>query len=207
MYGLYDYDIENCHYAIFSQLTARYGYVCQAINYYLSHKTEVRDLLAKLVGITIKQVKKCLLAIMYGATRNTWHDNAIPEEIGKTNAEVLYKNPQFKSIGDEILIGRELILKNWVKGKSTLLNDMGKNIKLEELPNKRLAHIIQGLEAKALKAAFTAYSDDIVLLMHDGFVSKRRLDIPLIEEAIYNATGLSLKMEHKQIQLPADFYL
>lgn len=92
LHGLYDYDIENCHYAIFSQLTARYGFECEAINYYLTNKHMLRDALASSVGITLNQVKMCLLAIMYGATRNIWHDNAIPEEIGKTKAEALYKN-------------------------------------------------------------------------------------------------------------------
>ncbi len=207
LHGLYDYDIANCHYAIFQQLAARYGYKCNAINYYLTNKQMVRDSLAASVGITVKQVKQCLLALMYGARRTEWHENAIPEEIGITKAELLYANPQFISIGDEILIGRKLILRKWEKGKTTLSNDMDKKIKLSEPPNKRLAHLIQGLEAKALRAAFTLYPDNIMLLMHDGFVSTRQLEIPLIEKAIYDETGLKLEIEHKIIQLPADYDL
>lgn len=54
---------------------------------------------------------------------------------------------------------------------------MGKAIGLKAPGNIRLAHIIQGIEAKALRASIRLYSDEVVLLMHDGFVSKRALDV------------------------------
>jgi len=203
LHGLYDYDVENCHYAIFSQLAARYEYKCEAISYYLTHKKEVRQQIAAEVGISGEQAKMCLLALMFGARLSEWQGNAIPQEIG-TRAGALFTNPLFKGIADDIMEGRKIILDRWEKRRTTLLNDMGKAVGLKEPANVRLAHIIQGLEAKALKAAINLYPDEIVLLMHDGFVAKRRLDVPLIENAIYEATGLRLEVAGAEITLPAD---
>lgn len=204
LHGLYDYDIENCHYSIFYQLAARYNYECEAIKYYLGHKNEVRKAIAKSVGITIEQAKMCLLALMFGARLNEWKDNAIAQEIGQGAAKTLFANTHFRSIADDVIGGRKEILARWEKRRTTLLNDMGKAVGLKEPANVKLAHIIQGIEAKALRASIRLYSDDVVLLMHDGFVSKRALDVQLIEQAIYQDTGMRLEVAGGIIALPAD---
>lgn len=203
LHGLYDYDIENCHYSIFYQLAAQYNFECEGIKYYLAHKNEVREAIAQDVGISIEQAKMCLLAVMFGARLSEWESNAIVQEIG-SRASSLFTHKHFKAIADDIKKGRELILAKWAKRRTTLLNDMGKAIRLKEPANMRLAHIIQGIEAKALKASINLYPDDVVLLMHDGFVSKRALDVPLIERAIYNDTGMKLQVSGGIIALPAD---
>ena len=95
LHGLYEYDFENCHYSIFSQLAAKYGLETEAISYYLTNKKAVREKLAEDIGISLDQVKMCLLAIMYGARDNTWHESAIPNEIGPINAQALYSHPLF----------------------------------------------------------------------------------------------------------------
>jgi hypothetical protein len=204
LHGLYDYDVENCHYAIFSQLAARFNYECKAINHYLTHKKEVREGIAKEVGITQDKAKMCLLALMFGARLSEWEGNAIPLAIGAVSASALFENTKFMAIANDILEGRKVILSQWPKRRTTLLNDMDKAVSLKEPANVRLAHIIQGLEAKALRAAIRLYPDEVVLLMHDGFVSKRALDVPLIEEAIYQDTGIRLEMAGELIALPAD---
>jgi hypothetical protein len=203
LHGLYDYDVENCHYAIFSQLAARFDCECAAIGHYLTHKNEVRESIAKAVGISIGQAKMCLLALMFGARLSEWEGNAIPEAIG-IRAKVLFENAQFMAIANEILDGRRVILSRWDKRRTTLLNDMGRAVNLDEPANVRLAHIIQGLEAKALRAAINLYPDEVVLLMHDGFVSKRALDVQLIEKAMYADTGIRLEVAGELITLPAD---
>ena len=203
LHGLYDYDIENCHYSIFYQLAARYNFECEAIKHYLGHKNEIREAIAESVGITIEQAKMCLLALMFGARLNEWESNAIAQEIG-SRAKILFTNNYFKAIADDVIGGRKEILARWEKRRTTLLNDMGKAVGLKEPANVRLAHIIQGIEAKALRASIRLYSDDVVLLMHDGFVSKRALDMQLIEKAIYDDTGMRLEVAGGIITLPAD---
>lgn len=203
LHGLYDYDIENCHYSIFYQLAARYNFECEAIKHYLGHKNEIRKAIAESVGITIEQAKMCLLALMFGARLSEWDNNAIPNAIGN-KAKALFSNAHFKAIAEDVISGRKEILARWEKRRTTLLNDMGKAVGLKEPANVRLAHIIQGIEAKALRASIRLYSDDVVLLMHDGFVSKRALDVQLIEKAIYDDTGMRLEVAGGIIALPAD---
>jgi hypothetical protein len=48
---------------------------------------------------------------MFGAKLNEWPYNAIPQIIGKGKARVLYENPQFQAVADDVKQGRQLILK------------------------------------------------------------------------------------------------
>lgn len=206
LHGLYEYDFENCHYSIFSQLAAHYGFKAEAIGNYLAHKKAVRDQLAQDIGLSIGQVKMCLLAIMYGARANTWHENAIPNEIGPLNAQVLYAHPLFQGIAQDIAQGRRVILTNWPTRRTTLLNDMGKRISKKERPEVKLAHLLQGIEAKALRAVIELIPDDVLLLMHDGFVTSRKVDIWAMERAVHQATGYDLSLSGGVITLPPDLH-
>jgi len=205
LHGSYDYDIENCHYAIFSQLTERYGYKCKQIDYYLANKQQIREEIAKAVGIKEDQAKRCLLALMFGAKLSEWPDNAIPQIVGAGKAKVLYENSQFKAIASDVKQGRQLILKRWHhQSKTHITNSMGKSVEIEKPANVKLAYIIQGFEVKALWAVIKLYPDEISLLMHDGFTSTKELDLSLIEKTIKETTGMELKMSVKKIELPSD---
>jgi hypothetical protein len=207
LHGLYEYDFENCHYSIFSQLAARYGFESEAIGHYLAHKKAVREQLAKDIGISIEQVKMCLLAIMYGARANTWHENAIPNEIQDTaKVKALYAHPLFQGIAQDIAQGRRVILDNWPTRRTTLLNDMSKRIKKNEKPERKLAHLLQGIEAKALRAVIELIPNDVLLLMHDGFVTNKRVNIKDMERAVKAATGYKLSLSGERISMPADLH-
>ena len=204
LHGQYDYDIENCHFSIFAQLADRYSYQTGSINHYLKHKKEIREGIAARVGISKDQAKMCLLALMFGARLSDWEDNAIPSAIGQDRARLLFNDPDFAGIANDVLVGRDAILKGWPKRRTTLVNDMNKAVRLKETPGVRLSHIIQGIEAKALKAAISLYPDEIVLLMHDGFVSTRAVDARLIERKMLEETGYRLELSGGVIALPAD---
>lgn len=57
LHGLWDYDIENCHFAIFSQLAAKYGYQADAVRDYINRKNDIREGIASRVGIRTEQAK------------------------------------------------------------------------------------------------------------------------------------------------------
>lgn len=204
LHGLYEYDIENCHYAVFSQMAARFGVVCQAIDRYLLDKAETRKRIAASVGLTVEQAKMCLLALMYGARQSVWPENAIPDEIGPIKAKKLYADPTFSGIATDVKAGRAAILKGWPHSRTTILNAMGKRIGRKEPVEHRLAHLIQGVEAQALRAIVELYPDEVVLLMHDGFVATRYLDVPLMERRIFDATGYRLAISGGVIHIPAN---
>ncbi len=203
--GLWEYDFSNCHYSILMQMAARFGHQCQAITYYLANKKAVRSVVASHAGITIDQAKVCLLAIMYGARASEWHESAIPEEIGAEAAARLYKLPQFSAIQRDIQQARQVILKGWPRtANGSLSNAFGKAISSNEKAERRLAHLIQGAEAKALKVCIDLYPDNIVLLQHDGFAATTRLDVQAIEKAVFDATGYRLELEEELIQPDPD---
>lgn len=204
LHGLYDYDIENCHYSIFEQMAARLGYQAHAVRHYLSHKNEVREGIASRVGIKKEQAKMCLLALMFGAKTIERAENAIPKEIGVEKARALYLDRDFAAIAKDVQQGRDVILKAWPKRRTTLLNDLGKPVSLRAKPEVRMAHIIQGIEAQTIRAAIGLYPDEIVLLMHDGFVTTRPIDVQAVERRIFDETGYRVSLSGGVIELPAD---
>ena len=206
--GLWEYDFSNCHFDIIKQMAAEYGYECKAIADYLADKKPTRQAIADQAGISVDQAKVCLLAVMYGARASTWHENAIPEEIGKEAATRLYKVAAFNGIVKDVARARAVILKKWPRtANGSLTNAYGKAISGTDKKAKKaqqLAHLLQGAEAKALMVAIDMHPNDLVLLQHDGFVATRKLYVPAITKAVLQATGYLLELEESQIQVNPD---
>ena len=202
--GLWEYDFSNCHFDIIKQM-AEPQYQCKAIADYLSNKKATRQAIADQAGISVDQAKVCLLAIMYGARASTWHENAIPQEIGEAAAKRLYKVALFKGIMCDVARARAVILKKWPRtANGSLTNAYGKAISGTDKRAQQLAHLIQGAEAKALMVAIDMHPNDLVLLQHDGFVATRKLYAPAITKAVLQATGYLLVLEESQIQVNPD---
>lgn len=211
LHGYYDYDIENCHYSIFSQLCSKLGYETKCINEYLSNKSETRQSISDQVGIEVDQTKMALLATIYGANLIDTYYNAIPKEIGRGKARELYKNKIFDGIASEVKKGRDLILESiQPNSKGYITNLAGKIKKVIKrnggsIHNKKqlLAHLIQGIEAVALRAMVLAIQADqnnqVVLLMHDGLACENKTDTTKLEQAIFDATGYKFEVSCERI--------
>jgi len=205
--GCWEYDISNCHYAILAQMSAKFGHTCAAIDDYLQHKAQIRADIADQAGISVREAKTCLVALMYGARSSTWHENAIPREIGAEAAERLYARPLFKGLAGDIAKARAVVLDKCPKTRTgSIVNAFGKSIARTERPEQKMAHLLQGVEAKALQAVVNRYPDDIVLVQHDGFVSTARLDVNALSEAIFSATDYRLELEERLLAADADKY-
>jgi len=204
--GLWEYDFENCHFAIFDQMAAKAGYQCTEIQKYLANRKTIRNSIAEQAGITPEEAKKCLLALLYGAQTTLWDENAIPEAIGAEAASKLYKIPEFMGVKKNIKEGRNVILKNWPKTANGLVNGFGKAIASNAKPVEQIAHLTQGVEAKALQTALDMHPNEIVLLQHDGFATTSRIDIKAITDAVWETTGYHLNLEEKLIQINPDAY-
>lgn len=198
LHGLYDYDIENCHYSILDQMATKHGHTCTAIKHYLVNKSKVRRSLATEFGITIKQVKQALLALVYGASFSEKPSHALPKILGSVGLAIaFYEHPLFKDLGMDIKSARSAIL----EGQEIYRGNIIKNLrglsmaKRGHADRQLLAHLLQGVESMALEAAHDLYAADIVLLQHDGFTAKtNQLDTKAIEAAIFNATGYRLEV-------------
>jgi hypothetical protein len=202
--GLWEYDFSNCHFSIVDHMAAQFGHECEAIRHYLNDKTGTRKAIAEEVGgISEEDAKESLLAILYGAPAGTQADyNAIPKSIGEEAARRLYEVPRFKAIKEDIQKARAVILKNWPRtSNGRLVNAFGKAISVKAPAESRLAHLVQGAEAKALNVALSLHPHKIVLLQHDGFAATERLNTRAIEDAVKAALGFRLSLEESQIRV------
>lgn len=201
--GRWDYDVENCHFAIMAQMAKRAGEHCDAIEHYMAHKKPIRAEIAQAVGISIDDTKTCLLALMYGARTTTWHETAIPETIGVDAARRLYALPLFANIADDVKrAGKAILAQHPVNRQGGLPNAFGKSLdtKKHKKASQRLAHLVQGVEALALWTCIERHPGEIVLLQHDGFTAIKQLNKAELEQAIQTATGYALALEEKLVQ-------
>lgn len=195
--GMWDYDIENCHYSILQQMTIMAGGQCQSIDHYLSNKAVIRIDLAKTLGLTPRQVKKVLLAMIYGASLSEDPSAAIPEIVSSVDAaRALYQHPFFKALADDVAKASALVLKTHRPFRGGLRNLRGLVMRVAgKEARQKLSHLLQGVESVALEAAHNVCAEKVLLLQHDGFTATTPdLDLTLIEKAIFTATGFSLKL-------------
>jgi hypothetical protein len=197
LHGLWDYDIENCHYSILQQMAAKEGLQCPVVEEYLNNKVSIRNRLAADLGLTPRQVKKVLLAMVYGASLSDDPSSAVPEIVGGVEtAQALYQHAFFKALAVDIAKARTAVLKKNRPFRGGLRNMRGLVMRVAGKESRhRLAHLLQGVESVALEAAHNVFAEKILLLQHDGFTATAPdLDLALIEGAIFKATGYSLKL-------------
>lgn len=203
MAGLYDVDIENCHYSILAQMAASSGYQCTAVLDYLSNKKAVRESLATEFGISTRQAKDALIALIYGAKFSGREEDALPKIFNSTKlAARIYKHPKFLALQNDITGARQAVLAAQPVTRQTIKNCRGLVMRLAgSNERQQLAHLLQGVEVTALEAAYRLYPNEIVLLQHDGFAATCPLDTKRIEQAMLGATGYRLEVEQKVIQV------
>ena len=192
--GMYDYDIENCHFALLDQMAAIAGYVCEAIRTYLTSKKYTRNKIASDVGITIKEAKTCLLAMVYGAENSNWYGAAIPAAIGQDKAQILYKHSLFNALKSDVEQARKAIIAGARKHGGNYINAMEKGIPTSLPERKVLAHLLQGMEARILNVIGKMHSENLVLLQHDGWVTKKPINVEMTENRIYEETGMKVEL-------------
>ena len=211
--GLWDYDVENCHFAIIAQMARCIGVQCVAIEHYLGNTKKVRQEIADAVGISYEDTKTSLLSVMYGAKSEAWYwyKCAIPAAIGTDAARRLHELPLFANIATDVNVARKAILDhNKPNRQGYLKNKFDKSIRVKptvrakvkdkgKTPEQCLAHLIQGVEALALEACTELYPHEIILLQHDGFTATKPLDVVALESAIKTATGYTLRLKPEQV--------
>jgi hypothetical protein len=200
--GMYDVDIENCHYSVLAQMAAELGHPCTAIRAYLADKKGTRRALMDAFSISEGQAKQALIALIYGAKFSSRPKDALPLIFKSVElASKIYSHPQFMDLRDDIAEARRVVLTAQSESRGTIKNCRGLTIEASARPEERLAHLLQGVEAAALEAACRLCSEHIVLLQHDGFTSIRALDTAAIEAAMLKATGYRLQVEQKVVQV------
>jgi hypothetical protein len=204
--GAWDYDISNCHFAILSEWAKNLGQTSPIIDFYLTNKKKVRQELAidckSDLGVdeAVKLIKKCLLSLVYGAVLNDDESrSSIGKTLGKESATKFISNKFVKNLTAEIRNLQKFIISNLPKHAGRYGNHMGIYTN-EKDPKKLLSHALQGVEAIGLKSILEHFGEHILLCMHDGWISEKRLKTADLERIIKTATGFSLEVEEVQIQ-------
>jgi len=214
LHGSWDYDFSNCHYTIILQLALRHGLDLPEVRWYLDNKKAVRQAFAARVGTDEDTIKTCLLAPIYGARSTLWSGAEIPQLLGEDRARKLYADPQFRALKADVARARKVILRRADVRQGRLFNAVGSSIPVRETegprwgkrrkPAELFAHIVFGVEAQLLRVVVDAYTDDVLLLMHDGFVSRRQLEVNDLEDLIRQRTGFSMKLDEDPIEVPPE---
>lgn len=205
--GLIDYDMEACHHNIFIQLARQCGYQANAVASYVRDKSDVRRELAQRIEISVDDAKFVLLAVLYGAKTSVGRmlgnghlENSIPERLGVERSKALFADKAFAAIAGDIRAGRSAILKAWPRRAGGIVNHVGKSLSIAgSSDEQKLAHLCQGVEVGALRAVIESETDSVQLLMHDGFVTSKVIDMEAAEGRILARTGHRLQLVEKKI--------
>lgn len=196
----YDYDFENCHYNIFEQTLKKYGADMseyQTMINYNRNKKEFRKQLMEYCGISEDKVKSVFISLVCGDSggyySKTFRKILTKDEIAKIN-----KYPSFKQLKAETMKGAKFLIEKMTGSDGILKNAIGKVFDKKSW-KQRISFILQGFERQMLDVILEEYWESIILLMHDGFVSTKILDIPRIENIIEQKTGYKMKLEMKEL--------
>jgi len=200
--GCWDYDINCCHFSILEQMAKKLDFDCPVIRGYVKGKTAFRQAIAEGAGISIAQAKLVLTATIYGARRGLLLTNAIPKAIGVEASQKLYLLPSYKAIASEIKKAKQAILERYPHPNGRYVNAFKMAIPIKEKNPSILSHLMEGVEAAALRSAIKYCKNEVVLLQHDGFVLRNQIDLIGLEEAVLRDTGYSFTYDYKQISYP-----
>lgn len=203
--GQWEYDFENCHWALLHQMAKRAGMELPAVAEYLQHKRQWRHEIALEAGISVPEAKECIIALVYGAALKADPRLRIPELIGTEATARLRKCQRMRDLYDDVKRARPEILAQH-RQRNGLVNALGKRYQPSKPRSARqsaeaskLAHVLQGAEAAALRACMDVAGPALTLLQHDGFTSRDRLDRAALSDAIEQRTGYALELSEERL--------
>lgn len=203
--GRWDYDISNCHFTALVFLARGVGMRLPVTETYLANKQAMRNELATHCGSTTDGVKQALLAMVYGMRMTAWSDGALTHALGSQDAARCFASAGFvRNLRIELkTVADALIEKNTVLG-GRVRNALGRAADFRDGRSSLSAHILQGLEAAALRAVIRQYGDSVLLAIHDGWVMDRWVSPEDLQAAILAETGCPFTIECQPLQVQVD---
>lgn len=203
--GQWEYDFENCHWALLYHYAQALGIELPAVNEYLQNKATWRQEIALAAGISVPDAKQCIIALVYGAALQADPRKRIPQLIGTEATTRLRKCEQMRTLYDDVKRARPEIIKARRKAGG-IVNTAGKKYQPPKVRDfkrspeaSQLAHILQGAESEALRACMDVAGPALSLLQHDGFTSRQRLDSGALRDAIKARIGFTLELSEERL--------
>jgi hypothetical protein len=206
--GAFDVDIDCCHVALIASLCDQLNFPTPIMDEYASDKGAFRQKLAAESGVSMRQVKKLLTSLTYGAKLSIspgGDQRAIETALGVPAMKRIKANQTVCAFAMEVRAAKKIILndfrfnRNKRKGSNCIVNDAQRLLHIEGASaGTQLSHIVQGAEANILRASMQMVPR-IVLLVHDGFIAKDEVDLPSLQEHVAQITGH--RVTFTQVQL------
>jgi hypothetical protein len=83
---------------------------------------------------------------------------------------------------------------------------MGYTISSNENSKKIIAHLLQGLEAKILEIARTDQGMNIILLQHDGFTCRQKINRKRLSSLVRGQIGYEISLSEVPLQVPENLF-
>jgi hypothetical protein len=203
LHGMWDYDLQNAHFSIFSAWAKRLGHGTPVVDEYVKNKVQIRRELTEHCQSNLDDIKQCLISLMYGAPLNANPKFAsIPKRLGAASAQLFVKHSFVQSLKQEISAIAVHIVEDTYTSRGCYVNAMGiepPNISGATNKFNLLSHALQGVEALTLKTVVVQHCQDILLCMHDGWISRTKLDCTQLQDSIFSATGFDLGIEEAHL--------
>jgi hypothetical protein len=202
-----DHDIENCHGNFTAQLGKRFSEQTDTIDWFndlKANKDKDNGEYSRFVEQFTdneKAFKTAMLALIYGAPLSDRAGHAI-NSLLYDGATDFINDENIKEFAREASNVRAVVLSKAERRKGQLFNHLGKPLELADIrvtSKTQFAHILHGYEATMLHNAIKLYGDNISLLSHDGFVTKRPIKTDSLEQDFQYQTGLTIKMKTTEL--------
>lgn len=200
-HGWHSIDINNCHMTIRLAVAEKAGIATPSLRHYVEDKEAVRKWLNSM-GPNC-DAKTALIALTYGAELTTHPKRAIGRCMGES-ASQFCKLPWVNAFREELARVDQHLVKHW----KAIAPYLRRPPELSHGTNARAAHILQGIESRALTAileasCIAAGNQPIqALLLHDGVVTPLSPAILGIEGTIFRETGVPMRISHASLKSP-----
>lgn len=195
--GCWEYDIQACHWAIMAQLSRAAGVPLYNIEGFAGNRQQWRSEIAEQSGLSLPFVKTALTALLYGVGTS-----GLQEELGRAaDVELIQNCTEWQALKKDADKGRRAILDVAKRNRGRILNAFGKST-INRNPLAQCAHLLQGIEAKALHAVMESHQESLALLQHDGWTSYDRLEENQLNKEISEAVDMQLVVEETQLKNP-----
>ncbi|ANH68248.1 hypothetical protein [Mitsuaria sp. 7] len=203
--GAWDYDISNCHFAVLRHFAIRLGIETPTVAAYLVSKRETRERLSRTCNADVDAVKQALIALVYGMSLSPRLHGSLARTLGSQDAAKRFGQDKFvRSLLTEIKTLIAPLIELHAKPFGRVVNAIGRAAPMSRGKWRLLAHLLQGVEASALRAVLDAHGGDVLLAVHDGWIFKRHVEPAAVEALIERATGVRLSLECQPLQTPVN---
>jgi hypothetical protein len=186
-------------------MTSKLNFKTPVIHQLISDKHAFRLELSKSLDIPIKEVKQALISLIYGSPLSSSLFCSLGTNLGRETAKAFCKLTKIRLLHREIKEGSTLIIEDYKdksRRKGSLINDLGRSCVISQSSKaSQLSHILQGAEAQILSSIGQRWGSSMVLLMHDGFVTKKQLNTDVLHHHVLKETGWNVQFSEELVSI------